>query len=152
MAVCAISIHVDLKWFGSGSDPEFDVPREPRLHLVAPAHGPRPNPRLPKGARQAAQEAPMETMPKNGTITHAAIPNPNFVEGRELPRYAAIRFASCVSPDEASGLLEQVQALKDAKMQFHTFLQAWIGLWREYPSSLPGSSKTSRRLARASRP
>ncbi|KAF1937286.1 hypothetical protein EJ02DRAFT_437975 [Clathrospora elynae] len=84
----------------------------------------------------------MTTIAHNGTITHAGIPNPNYVADSDIPRYAAIRFPNCVSGNEMQRLPDQVKELKYAKLPFKTtaahgdtFLQAWIGLWRRYSSA-----------------
>ncbi|KAF1839330.1 hypothetical protein BDW02DRAFT_593690 [Decorospora gaudefroyi] len=82
--------------------------------------GPKHVPRLKKAARQAVEDRPLATIPHNATITHADIPNPNYVAESDIPRYAAIRPPNCVSGNEAQRLLDQVRELKDAKMPFNT--------------------------------
>jgi hypothetical protein len=82
------------------------------LHLVESEFGSRQGPRLRKADPSAAQEKPMAMIPRNGSVTHTAIPKPNFVEGRGIPGYAAVRFTDCASQEEAGRLLGQVQALK----------------------------------------
>lgn len=52
----------------------------------------------------------------NSTITHAVIPNPNHVHGREIPRYAAVRPASCVTSGEAMDLPERLRSLKKPRL------------------------------------
>jgi hypothetical protein len=93
----------------------FPVPAEPRIYLAESKFGPKHVPRLEEAARQAVEDRPLTTIPHNGTITHAGIPNPNYVADSDIPRYAAIRFPNCVSEDEAQRLLDQVKELKDVR-------------------------------------
>ena len=82
------------------------------MHLVESAYGPRLWPASKMLSDRPRKIDPWPQFP-NGSITYAAISNPNFVKGCEIPRYAAIRFTNCVSPDKASRILAQVQALRE---------------------------------------
>jgi hypothetical protein len=84
----------------------FKVPAEPRIYLAECKFGLKHVPRLKKAARQAVEDGLLATIPHNGTITHAGIPNPNYVAESDIPRYAAIRFPNCVSEGEAQRLLD----------------------------------------------
>jgi hypothetical protein len=60
-------------------DLPFEVPAKPRIYLAKSPSGPKHVPRLPVAARQVVQDRPLLTIAHNGTITHAGIPNPNYV-------------------------------------------------------------------------
>jgi hypothetical protein len=93
----------------------FPVAREPRLHLAETLYGPRQAARCPSSAWDAIIARPLRTIPRNATITHAAIPNSNWVAGSDIPYYTAIRFAQCVSTDNAAALEAKVQGLKSVR-------------------------------------
>jgi hypothetical protein len=103
----------------------FQAPAEPRIYLAESKFGPKHAPRLKKAARWAVEGRPLATIPHNGTITHAGIPNPNYVADSDIPRYAAIRLPNCVSEDEAQRLLDQVRELKDVRSTAGFFLPAY---------------------------
>ncbi|KAF2702442.1 hypothetical protein K504DRAFT_539601 [Pleomassaria siparia CBS 279.74] len=116
----------------------FPVPAEPRLYLAKSAFSPKLAPRLGKADRAKVEGRTITTIANNGSITHAGVPNPNYVAGADIPQYAALRFSRCISPDIARQLLKHVKVLQEARMPFqttashgNTFKQAWIGLWRQ---------------------
>jgi hypothetical protein len=100
-------------------------PAEPRVYLAESKFGPKHAPCLKKAARQAIEDSPLTTIPHNGTIIHAGIPNPNYVADLDIPRYAAIRLPNCVSEDEAQRLLDQVNELKAVRSTAGFFLPAY---------------------------
>lgn len=95
----------------------FPVPHAPRLHLVRCKYGPRQKPQLPKPEWDAWTSRDLETIPHNSTITHAAIPNPNYVSDADIPQYAAIRFANCVSAEKRKALLDRVELMRSVCIQ-----------------------------------
>lgn len=103
----------------------FQVPTEPRIYITECKFGPKHILRLNKEAQQAIEDKPLVTIPHNGTITHAGIPNPNFMANSDIPRYAAIRFSNCVSMEEAQKMLQQVKELKDVSSIAGFFLLAY---------------------------
>jgi hypothetical protein len=103
----------------------FQVPAQPHIYLAESKFGPKHAPRLKRAAQQAVEDRLLATIPHNGTITHAGIPNPNYVADSDIPRYAAIRFPNCVSEDEAQRLLGQVKELQDVCSTAGIFLPAY---------------------------
>jgi hypothetical protein len=81
----------------------FRVPTTPRLYLLKSLFGPKERQRIPKADRDDVATRPLKAVPHNGTTTHVGIPNPNYVPGSDIPQYAAIRFAKCVS-DASRGM------------------------------------------------
>ncbi|KAF2024095.1 hypothetical protein EK21DRAFT_118108 [Setomelanomma holmii] len=120
----------------------FEVSAEPRLHLVESRHGPRQRPQAPKSEWPALMQRDLDTIRHTASITHAAIPNPNYADGADIPRYAAIRFADCVSAEQGQALLALVESMRSLKLKFTTteahgqnFLQAWFGVWMKYQAA-----------------
>jgi hypothetical protein len=72
-------------------------------------------PRLKKAARQDVGDRLLTTIAHNCTITHAGVPNPDYVADSDIPRYAAICFPNCVPSNDAQRLLDQVKELKDVR-------------------------------------
>ncbi|KAF2702393.1 hypothetical protein K504DRAFT_496206 [Pleomassaria siparia CBS 279.74] len=103
----------------------FPVPAEPRLYLAESAFGPKLAPRLGKADRAEVEGRTMTTIANNGSITHAGIPNPNYVAGADIPRYAALRFGRCIGPDIARQLLEHVKVLQEVCVQASLLSQAY---------------------------
>ncbi|KAF2820925.1 hypothetical protein CC86DRAFT_113228 [Ophiobolus disseminans] len=119
--------------------------------------------RLPKdkGIRAAVAARVLTTIPHTGAVSHAAIPNPNYKDGADIPRFAAVRFASCVAEEEQGELISLVHAIRSAGAKFHTtdahgvsFQQFWLGdgaNTTSYLSSLATDGEVSRSLIAVSR-
>jgi hypothetical protein len=60
------------------------------------------NHRLPEDEdmRSIVAARKLTTFHQTDAVTHVAIPNPNFERGMDIPRFAAIRIASCVTEEE----------------------------------------------------
>ncbi|KAF2818399.1 hypothetical protein CC86DRAFT_414046 [Ophiobolus disseminans] len=119
-------------------------PSEATVYLVESLFPARDNPRLPKAGEARAQVAARELnrIRSTSAIKHAAIPNPNYKEGADVPQYAAIRIVNCVDKPGQERLLGRVEAMEEAccvGVKFKTtgahgnvFKQVWLGAWRKY--------------------
>ncbi|KAF2818206.1 hypothetical protein CC86DRAFT_375941 [Ophiobolus disseminans] len=116
-------------------------PSESTVYLVESLFPARDKPRLPKSGEARAQVAARELtrIRSTGAIKHAAIPNPNYKEGADIPQYAAIRIVDCVDEPGQERLLCRVKAMEEVGVKFKTtgahgnaFKQVWLGAWRKY--------------------
>ena len=88
----------------------FALPASPRYAVFKSEHPANDRPRLSKAAQanlaKAMESRQLINIPHSGAVTHAAIANPRYVAGSDMPRFAAIRFAKAVSPSHAAELEE----------------------------------------------
>jgi hypothetical protein len=63
----------------------------------------------------------LTTIHHTGAITHVAIPNPNFERGMDIPRFAAILIASCVTEEEQQDLIRLVLGVQEVGCIANTF-------------------------------
>jgi hypothetical protein len=73
--------------------------------------------RLPEDGdvRSIVAARKLTTIHHTGAVTHVAIPNPNFEGGMDIPRFAAIRIASCVTEEEQQDLIRLVLVVQEVR-------------------------------------
>jgi hypothetical protein len=99
----------------------LSIPSRLHMTLLEAKRGGKKEERLPHKQWAAITDLPMETVPHSSGITHAGILNPNFVEGHDIPKFAAIRIAGAVSDAEGKTLETLVQELKEVR-------QPWLAM------------------------
>jgi hypothetical protein len=92
-------------------------PSEATVYLVESLFPARDKPRLSKAGEARAQVAARELncIRSTSAIKHAAIPNPNYKKGADVPQYAAIRIVNCVDEPGQDRLLGRVKAMEEAR-------------------------------------
>jgi hypothetical protein len=81
------------------------------------------NHRLPEDEdmRSIVAAQKLTTIHHTGAVTHVAIPNPNFERGMDIPRFAAIRIASCVTEEEQQNFIRLVLGVQKVRYIANTF-------------------------------
>lgn len=93
------------------------------MHLVESLFPARDQPRLPKAGEARAQAAarPLQCISSTGAIKHAAVPNPNYKEGADIPQYAAIRLVGCVDKPDQERLMGRIKDMEEACREYVKF-------------------------------
>ena len=88
---------------------------ETKAHFwyVQPACPPRGKVRLAGKDREEATKRVLHRIRHTKAITNVAILNPNYKEGAETPRYAAIRLSEVIGEEDQAQLSKLIDALKD---------------------------------------
>ena len=80
---------------------------------IQPACSPRDKAKLAGKDREEATKRVLHRIRHTKAITNVAILNPNYKEGAETPRYAAIRLSEVISEEDQARLSELIDTLKD---------------------------------------
>jgi hypothetical protein len=89
------------------------VETEAHFWYVQPACPPRDKAKLAGKDREEATKRVLHRIRHTKAITNVAILNPNYKEGTETLRYAAIRLSEVIGEEDRARLSKLIDALKD---------------------------------------